>query len=121
MAHFANVNENNIVTDVLVVSDDYENNAQDYLVNVCGLEGTWIQTSYNTYGGVHANGKMPIHKNYAGIGYTFDGVGFAAPKPFESWTLNPDSYLWEAPTPIPTDGKIYNWDESTLTWVEVTI
>ena len=62
---------------------------------------------------------MPIHKNYAGIGYTFDGVGFASPKPYESWTLNPDSYLWEAPTPMPTDGKMYQWDEPTLAWVEL--
>ena len=121
MAHFANINENGIVVDVLVVADEYENNGQEYLVNVCSLEGNWIQTSYNTYGGVHTLGGTPLHKNYAAIGYTFDGIGFAAPKPFESWSLNQDTYIWEAPTPMPTDGKIYNWDESTLAWVEVTI
>ena len=112
MGHFAKV-ENGIVTQVIV--DD----GADWCEQ--NLGGEWIQTSYNTYAGVHANGKFPIHKNYAGIGYTFDGVGFAAPKPFESWALNQDTYLWEAPTPMPTDGKIYNWDEATLAWVEVTL
>lgn len=110
MGHYAKV-ENGVVTQVIVADgpDWCEQN----------LGGEWIQTSYNTFGGVHSKGKMPIHKNYAGIGYTFDGVGFAAPKPFESWTLNPDSYLWEAPTPKPEDGKFYEWDEATLSWLEI--
>jgi hypothetical protein len=64
---------------------------------------------------------MPIHKNYAGIGYTFDGVGFAAPKPHPSWTLNIDTYLWNAPTPAPVEeGKSYAWDEESLSWLEIT-
>ena len=111
MAHYAKV-ENGLVTQVIVADgpDWCEQN----------LGGEWVQTSYNTIGGVHSGGKFPIHKNYAGIGYTFDGIGFAAPQPYESWTLNADSYLWEAPTAMPTDGKFYTWNEATLSWDEVT-
>jgi hypothetical protein len=110
MGHYAKV-ENGIVTQVIVADgpDWCEQN----------LGGEWIQTSYNTFGGVHSSGKFPIHKNYAGIGDTFDGIGFAAPKPFDSWTKNTDTYLWEPPTPMPVDGKLYTWDEATLVWVEV--
>ena len=104
MAHYAKV-EDGIVTQVIVADgpDWCEQN----------LGGQWVQTSYNTYGGVHSGGKFPIHKNYAGVGFTFDGVGFAAPQPYLSWTLNSESYLWEAPTPYPTDGKNYSWDGKT--------
>ena len=119
MAHFAEIDANNIVTRVLVVDDLHEADGQNYLANELGLGGTWIQTSYNTIGGVHTNGGTPLNKNYAGIGYTWDGTGFFAPQPFPSWTLNPDSYLWEAPTPMPTDGKRYQWDEATKSWTEV--
>ena len=110
MAHYAQI-ENGIVTQVIVADgpDWCEQN----------LGGEWIQTSYNTFGGVHKDGKFHIHKNYAGIGYTFDGIGFAPPKPYASWTLNQDTYLWDAPTPMPTDGKAYRWDEDSLTWVEL--
>jgi hypothetical protein len=110
MGHYAKV-EDGIVTQVIVADgpDWCEQN----------LGGEWVQTSYNTIGGVHLNGKFPIHKNYAGIGYTFDGIGFAAPQPFASWTLNQGSYIWEAPTPMPTDGKPYEWDEDTLSWIEI--
>ena len=108
MAHYAKV-EDGIVTQVIVADS----------VVWCEetLGGEWIQTSYNTYGGVHANGKIPLHKNYAGIGYTFDGVGFAEPQPYESWTLNDKTYLWESPVPYPTDGKLYHWNEEDLEWV----
>ena len=68
---------------------------------------------------MHKLNGTPLHKNFAGIGYTFDGVGFAAPQPFASWTLNTDTYLWEPPVPMPTDG-IYSWDETNLAWEEVT-
>ena len=112
MAHWAKV-ENGIVTQVNVVEDDFlQGNPQRYT-------GTWIKTSYNTQGGVHTLGGTPLNKNYAGIGYTWDGTGFAAPKPYPSWTLNSTSYLWEPPTPMPTDGKIYKWDEATTSWVEI--
>ena len=112
MAHFAEI-INGVVQRVIVADT----------ANWCesNLGGEWVQTSYNTIGNEHKLGGTPLHKNYAGIGYSWDGTGFAAPKPFESWALNQDTYIWEAPTPMPTDGKIYNWDESNLAWVEVTI
>jgi hypothetical protein len=116
MAHFAEI-ENNIVTRVLVIDDLHQADGANYLANELGLGGTWIQTSYNTVGGVHTNGGTPLNKNYAGIGYTWDGTGFAAPQPFGSWKLNADSYIWEAPTPMPTDGKLYNWNEDSQAWV----
>jgi hypothetical protein len=85
------------------------------------LGGTWVQTSYNTHGNVNSRvGGIALHKNYAGIGYTWDGTGFAAPQPFASWSLNSDTYLWEAPTPMPVEeGKRYTWDEATTSWIEV--
>jgi hypothetical protein len=110
MGHYAQV-EDGIVTQVIVAD------SLDWCENTLG--GEWVQTSYNTFGGVHSSGKFPIHKNYAGIGYTFDGVGFAAPQPFASWTLNTTSYLWEAPTPKPEDGKMYEWNEDDQAWVEI--
>ena len=112
MGHYAKV-EDGIVTQVIVADgpDWCEQN----------LGGEWVQTSYNTSGGVHSGGKFPIHKNYAGIGYTFDGIGFAAPQPYASWTLNNQSYTWEAPTPMPSDGKLYEWNEADLEWVEIPV
>jgi hypothetical protein len=98
--------------------------------------GMWVQTSYNTYGNVHyapsppaaprtPDGGIPLRANYAGIGYTYDSsyvidgvVGvFYAPQPYPSWILNTSTFLWEAPIPYPTDGKVYYWDEATLSWV----
>ena len=111
MSHYAKL-ENGIVTQVIVAD------SLDWCENTLG--GEWVQTSYNTYGGVHSGGKFPIHKNYAGIGYHFDGVGFYAPQPYDSWTLNTQSYLWEAPTPMPTDGKPYSWNEENQEWIEIT-
>ena len=110
MAHFAKV-VNGIVEQVIVADT-----AEWCETN---LGGTWIQTSYNTIGNTHTLGGTPLHKNYAGIGYTWDGTGFAAPRPFESWTLNQDTYLWEAPVTMPVDGKAYYWDETTASWVEL--
>ena len=113
MSHFAKV-ENGIVTQVIVAEQD---------VIDSGLFGTgWVQTSYNTSGGVHKNGGTPLRKNYAGIGYTYDAGrdAFIPPQPFASWTLNETTCLWDAPTPMPTDGKPYRWDEPTTSWIEVT-
>jgi hypothetical protein len=110
MAHYAEVKDG-VVTRV-IVADTKEWCEKN-------LGGTWVQTSYNTLGGEHKLGGTPLNKNYAGIGYTFDGTGFAAPQPFASWILNEDSYIWEAPTPMPTDDKVYKWIEKDLEWVEV--
>jgi hypothetical protein len=124
MAHWAEIDLNNIVTRVLVVDNSIVD-GNKFLSEEFGLGGTWVQTSYNTRGGIHydANGQpdggTQIGYNYAGVGYSWDGVGFAAPQPYPSWKLNADSYLWEAPTPMPTDGKLYSWDEATKSWTEV--
>lgn len=121
MAHFAAINSDNIVTSVLVVPDSQEDRGQEYLADDLGLGGVWKKTSYNTIGGEHTNGGTPYRKNYAGIGYTFDAAkdAFIPPKPFPSWTLNADTCLWDAPTPMPTDDKKYKWDEPTTSWKEV--
>jgi len=124
MAHFAEIDENNIVTRVLVVGDDQENRGQEFLANDLGLGGTWKKTSYNTVGGVHSNGGTPFRKNYAGIGFTFDEArdAFIPPKPFNSWNLNEDTCLWEAPIPMPVEeGKIFTWNEDTTSWDEITL
>ena len=108
MAHFAQIDENNIVTQVLVVPDNAEDRGQDYLANDLGLGGTWVQTSYNNR----------IRKNYAGVGFTYDAVrdAFIAPKPFDSWVLNEDTCRWEAPVAYPTDGVMYQWNEEKKDW-----
>ena len=115
MAHYAKV-INGVVTEVNVV--DWETlNIEGH---PWGDPSLWIQTSYNTQGGEHKLGGTPLHKNYAGIGYTWDGVGFAPPQPFASWTKNADTYLWEAPVAMPVvEGKMFRWDEETVNWVEV--
>jgi hypothetical protein len=113
MAHFAKVN-NGVVEQVIVADSK-----QWCEIN---LGGTWVQTSYNTIGGVNNRpGGEALNKNYAGIGYTWDGVGFAAPQPYLSWTLNSDTYLWESPVPYPTDGERYVWNEENLEWQELEI
>jgi hypothetical protein len=117
MSHFAQIDDNNIVTQVIVAEQDFINSG------AVGDPSRWIQTSYNTFGGQHKNGGTPLRKNYAGIGYIYDPDrdAFYPKKPFSSWSLNEDTCLWEAPTPYPTDGKIYNWNEDTLSWDEVVI
>jgi len=114
MAHFAKV-INGIVTEVNVV--DWETLNQEG--HPWGDPSLWIQTSYNTHGNQHPEGR-PLHKNYAGIGYTWDGTGFAPPQPFPSWIKNTTTYLWESPVPMPTDNKMYRWDEATTSWAEIT-
>ena len=92
-----------------------------FLQNIFGLDTRWIQTSYNTQGGVHKLGGTPLRGNYAGIGYTYDRTNdvFYAPQPYPSWILNNTTWLWESPVAMPTDGKQYNWNESITNWEEV--
>lgn len=109
MTHFAQV-VNGIVTNVIVAEQD---------VIDSGIFGDgWIQTSYNTYGGQHPEGR-PLRKNYAGVNFTYDAQrdAFIAPRPYASWSLNEGTCLWEAPVPYPTnDGNSYIWNEASLTW-----
>ena len=123
MAHFAELDGDNIVTRVLVVNDADASDGQNFLANTLGLGGIWKQTSYNTSGGVHSTGGTPFRKNYAGIGYTYDSGrdAFIPPKPYASWLLNEDTCLWDAPTPMPVEeGKIFKWVEEDLNWQEIT-
>ena len=112
MAHFAEIDENGVVLQVLVVPDAQENRGQEFLANDLGLGGTWVQTSYNAR----------IRKNYAGIGMTYDSTrdAFIHVKPFASWILNEETCQWEAPKPYPTDGVMYDWNEETTDW-EATV
>jgi hypothetical protein len=114
MAHFAKV-ENGIVTQVIVIDQETLNTGN------WGDPTSWVQTSYNTHGGQHPEGR-PLRKNYAGIGYTYDSGrdAFIPPKPFASWVLNESTCQWDAPVAMPTDNKMYTWDEATTSWVEVT-
>jgi hypothetical protein len=124
MAHFAEIDENNIVTRVLVVGDDQEDRGQEFLADDLGLGGTWKKTSYNTQGGVHANGGTPFRKNYAGIGYSYDETldAFIPPKPYASWLLNEETCNWNAPVEMPVEeGKFFTWDEDTTSWVEIVL
>lgn len=110
MSHFAKV-ENGVVTQVIVAEQD---------VIDSGLFGDgWVQTSYNTNAGQHPEGR-PLRKNFAGVGYTYDAQrdAFIPPKPYDSWLLNEETCLWGSPVPYPTDGKVYYWDEPTLSWLE---
>ena len=113
MSHFAKVIDG-IVTEVLVIEQDVID------TGLFGDPALWVQTSYNTYGGQHPEGR-PLRKNYAGIGYTYDLTrdAFIPPSPFPSWLLNEDTCLWGAPVAHPDDGKSYAWDEDTLSWIEV--
>ncbi len=118
MAHYAFLDENNIVTEVIVGKDEGEDGV-DWEQHYGAFRGqTCRRTSYNTQGGVHSSGGTPYRKNYAGIGYTYDAErdAFIPPKPFESWILDQDSCLWQAPQPYPTDGGGYVWDETTTSW-----
>jgi hypothetical protein len=113
MSHFAKVLDGK-VTQVIVAEPEF------FETFVDSSPGTWIQTSYNTHGGQHPEGR-PLRKNYAGVGFTYDTVrdAFIPPKPYESWLLNDETCLWDAPVAYPTDGKFYRWDEPTTAWTEV--
>jgi len=131
MAHFAEINDNNIVLRVLVVPDEEEHRGQDYLSQDIGISGRWIKTSYNTKSGVHydpisnapsLDQSKTLRKNYAGIGFFYDDRidAFVLPKPegFPSWVVNSFTGQWEPPKTKPDNGKEYYWDESTVQWIE---
>lgn len=117
MAHYAKV-ENNIVTQVIVAEPEF------FETFVDSTPGEWIQTSYNTRGGVHygedgePDGGEALRMNYAGVGFTYDKTkdAFIPPQPYNSWTLDESTCLWDAPIAYPSDGALYQWNEETTTW-----
>jgi len=115
MSHFAKVVDGKVVQ-VIVAEKEFFDTYVD------SSPGTWLQTSYNTHGNQHPEGR-PLRGNYAGMGYTYDATNdvFYAPKPHDSWMLNTSTWLWEAPKPMPDDEKLYQWDEATINWKEVTL
>ena len=130
MAHFAKINENNEVTDVVVVRDDLLTDQNGVEQESLGVEflrnlyneptANWKQTSYNTVANTHTAGGTPFRKNYAKVGGTYDPNrdAFIGAQIYPSWTLDAN-YDWQAPVPYPTDGNMYIWDEDTLSWVEI--
>jgi hypothetical protein len=118
MAHYAFIDSNNIVTEVIPGRDEGEDEVDweqwygEFRGQICK------RTSYNTVGNQHPEGR-PFRKNYAGIGYTYDAQrdAFIPPQPFPSWILNEDTCVWGSPIVYPTDGQLYNWDEETLSWI----
>ena len=119
MSHFAEVDENNIVVRVLVIEQDVIDSG------LFGSSDKWIQTSYNTHGGIHyapdsndPDGGVALRKNYAGVGHTYDQTrdAFIAPKPYPSWVLIEETCRWDSPIPYPDDGKEYRWDEENQVW-----
>jgi len=126
MSSFAKIGLNNKVIEVQSIANEVLHDSNgveqesigiDFLTKLTGW-AIWKQTSYNTKGGVHNNGGTPFRKNYAGIGYTYDEDrdAFIPPKPFNSWTLNETTCLWEAPVSFPTDGEQYTWNETNQSW-----
>lgn len=123
MAHYAFLDENNIVTHVIVGKNEGEDgkSGEDWEAHYGAFHGQVCkQTSYNTNANKHPSGN-PFRKNYAGIGFTYDADldAFIPPKPHASWLLNTETGLWEPPIPTPTDDKMYIWDEATTNWIEV--
>jgi hypothetical protein len=125
MAHFAKINSENVVDQVVVV---HNNDAPDEASGIAFLntlfgDANWVQTSYNTAGGQHRLGGTPLRKNYAGVGYIYDQNldAFYAPKPYASWILDEATCVWQAPVSMPTDDKNYYWDEPTVSWKVVVV
>ena len=125
MAHFAQIDENNMVVQVLVVPDEVENRGEDYLANELGMGGKWLQTSYNTLANQHKTGGTPLRKNFAAIGYTYDKAfdAFIPPKPSANWKLNYETYQWVPPIPEPEfiDGFMWKWSEPNQEWIKIAI
>ena len=122
MSHFAKIGENNTVVEVIVgPSEMTDEEGLQWCID--NLGGTWVQTSYNTFAGKHNLGGTPFRKNHAGIGFTYDSNrdAFIAPKPYNSWILNEDTCLWEAPVVYPQDNNEYTWNEETQSWTLQTI
>jgi hypothetical protein len=124
MAHYAFIDDDNLVTEVIVGRDEDDladgvTSWEEYYGLVRGQR--CVQTSYNTQAGEHLTGGTPFRGNYAGIGFTYDEAldAFISPQPYASWVLNEETFSWEAPVPYPSDGKRYQWDESAGVWVEV--
>ena len=125
MAHFAQIDENNRVVQVIVVDTRDTSTADGVEKESIGeafcerlIGGVWKKTSYNTVAGVHGTGGEPLRGNYAGVGYVYDPVNdvFYPPQPFPSWTISAPAWTWTAPTPMPQDGQIYGWNEDTKSW-----
>ena len=121
MAHFAKLGAGNIVLAVHIVSNDIATTEQagiDFLNNLYKSRDIWRQTSYNTYAGEHSLGGTPFRKNFAGVGYRYDQTkdAFIPPQPYNSWTLNETTCVWDPPVPYPSDGKMYIWNETTKQW-----
>ena len=118
MAHFAKINSDNVVERVIVIANERESYGVSFITNTLQLSGTWLQTSFNTRGGVHLNGGTPLRKNFANIGSTYDATrdAFIPAKPFPSWVLDEDTCKWKAPIEYPTDGLMYEWDEELTDW-----
>lgn len=133
MAHFAEIDENNIVLRVSVIPDEEEYRGQEFLAEDLGFGGIWIQTSYNTYGGIHYNPETnepsvdqskAYRKNYAGVGYLYDEErdAFIPPKPeeFPSWVLNEFACMWEPPIAKPETEGIWVWNEALAEWQDIS-
>lgn len=125
MAHFAEIDENNIVIRTIVIPDEEEHRGQEFCADVLGLGGTWLKTSYNTIGGKHVNGGTPFRLNYAIIGGKYDPEldGFIDIQPFNSWVLDKSTGFWVAPIPKPADkiDATFIWDETNLKWKPIPL
>lgn len=124
MAHYAFLNDDNVVVSVIVGKDEGEDgvNWEERYAQIMGM--TCKRTSYNTRGGEHVLGGEPFRKNYAGIGFVYMPPpidGFVPPQPFPSWDLNEKTCLWQAPVSYPSDGTVYEWDEATVSWAPAAI
>ena len=130
MAHFAEIDENNFVSRVLVIPNEEEHRFQEFITQDLGLSGTWIQTSYNTRGGIYYDAETntpaedqskSLRKNHPGIGYFYDQErdAFIPPKPFPSWILDEQTCWWKPPVPMPETGGPWQWNEENQEWQEV--